>query len=303
MIYHVFANRANIGDWLSAKGIQVALEGNQVIELLCDEPFVNETIDILRSLKPDDFVVIGGGGLFMDYFAEFWEKLLQVDNLAFGIWGVGYCDITHEDSAPPQHLIDEVVRRSRFCFVRDPMTVQYLSKFSMPSPTGCPAVLYFQDPGRSGRGILHIDNYTTVGSRAFAVMDELGRQFAEDTGRSYRHANNQIKAGDEKQLASRLQKYRDADIVLSSALHGCIIGVALGCKVVAVSGDRKIDSFMSSVGLNEWVCSNERLDLLPDLLRKVDSQVWPDEALQHMRAANTKVGERTLDIVQASAIG
>ena len=71
MIYHVYANQKNIGDWLSARGIQSMLEPHPVRELLCDEPFVPKTIEILGQAGPDDLVVIGGGGLFMDYFAPF----------------------------------------------------------------------------------------------------------------------------------------------------------------------------------------------------------------------------------------
>ena len=40
MIHHVFANRSNIGDWLSARGIQALLGPQRVMEHLCDEPFV-----------------------------------------------------------------------------------------------------------------------------------------------------------------------------------------------------------------------------------------------------------------------
>ena len=64
MIYHIFANKSNIGDWVSAKGIQSTLSGYPVTELFCDLPFVDETIQWRRSLRTDDFVIIGGGGLY-----------------------------------------------------------------------------------------------------------------------------------------------------------------------------------------------------------------------------------------------
>ena len=44
-VYHVYANRSNVGDWLSARGIQALLAPLPVTELLCDEPFVPETIE------------------------------------------------------------------------------------------------------------------------------------------------------------------------------------------------------------------------------------------------------------------
>src|ERR1043165_8456109 len=106
MIHHVFANKSNIGDWLSAQGIQRLL-GVPVIEHLCDEPFVPETLEALRELKANDLIVIGGGGLFMDYFVPFWEGFREIaSRVPFCIWGVGYCHIKREDSRPPPSLLE-----------------------------------------------------------------------------------------------------------------------------------------------------------------------------------------------------
>ena len=44
MIHHVFANRSNIGDWLSAIGIQSLLGDIPVCEHLADAPCVPETL-------------------------------------------------------------------------------------------------------------------------------------------------------------------------------------------------------------------------------------------------------------------
>ena len=104
MIHHVFANRSNIGDWLSALGIQSLLAPHEVVEHLCDEPFVPDTLAALAETTADDLIVIGGGGLFMDYFTSFWAGLLEIAPRApVCIWGVGYCDIkaepSHQESA------------------------------------------------------------------------------------------------------------------------------------------------------------------------------------------------------------
>ena len=74
MIYHVYANQSNAGDWLSARGIQALLAPREVREHLCDEPFVPQTIAALERATEEDFIVIGGGGLFMDYFEPFWKS-------------------------------------------------------------------------------------------------------------------------------------------------------------------------------------------------------------------------------------
>ena len=52
MITHVFANRSNVGDWLSAQGIQSLLAPTPVRELLCDDPFVPDTLAALADSVP-----------------------------------------------------------------------------------------------------------------------------------------------------------------------------------------------------------------------------------------------------------
>ena len=78
MIHHVYANQSNVGDWLSAQGIQSLLDPLQVKEHFCDAPFVPDTLKHLAKATERDFILIGGGGLFMDYFAPFWEGFREV---------------------------------------------------------------------------------------------------------------------------------------------------------------------------------------------------------------------------------
>ena len=150
MIFHVFANRSNIGDWLSAKGIQSLLAPYTVTECLCDKPFVKETIEILHSATRNDLIIVGGGGLFMDYFIPFWKKFrIIAERIPFFIWGVGCCDIKHENSIPPLSIIGKIIERSKLCIVRDEITKNFLSGFKIPSPVACPAVNIIEPIGRA----------------------------------------------------------------------------------------------------------------------------------------------------------
>jgi len=299
MIYHVFANKSNIGDWLSALGIQSALSGLEFSEHFCDAPFIDETMAVLQKAGHGDFVVVGGGGLFMDYFAPFWELFLKNANgFPYGIWGTGYCDLTQEMSLPPRELIEKVITGSRFCYVRDDLTRGHHRDMNLPAATGCPSLMILDKPTHKGRGLLHVDNYTTVGEKAFAVMDQLGREFAQETTRRYRRTNNRIRPNDETELQACLELYRRSDIVLSSALHGCIVGLAYGCKVVAVSGDRKIDSFMESVGLSDWVLAANELEQLEHLLQTQNDQRWPGDRVKELQQANHRVAAETRAILE-----
>ena len=88
--------------------------------------------------------------------------------------------------------------------------------------------------------------------------------------------------------------YASSDLVLSSALHGCILAVAMGRKVLAVSGDYKIEAFMQAAGLGEWVCDIDDVAGVPSALAKLPGQRWPGEFIQQARSANQAVARAVL---------
>jgi polysaccharide pyruvyl transferase WcaK-like protein len=296
-IYHVFANRSNVGDWLSARGIQALLAPHPVTELLCDEPFVPETIARLSSAREEDLVVIGGGGLFMDYFEPFWSEFAPLaERIPFCLWGVGCCDMKRINSRPAQALIGPIATRSRLCAVRDDLTADFLASYAPSRVVPCPT-LNVVEARPPGRGVLHVDAYDNVGEELYELMNRVGTEFATRTDRPFRTINNLIPAGNETALQRVLDLYASADLILTGRLHGCIIGLAMGRKVLAVSGDRKVESFMAAVGLQEWVLGLDEARRLPERLAELPGQ--PDAALAISRARreNEQVGEWIRGIV------
>jgi len=297
MIHHVFANKSNIGDWLSARGIQSLLVPQGVIEHLCDEPFVPQTLDNLSKLTADDLIVIGGGGLFMDYFTPFWEGFREIaDRIPFCIWGVGYCDLKQEPSCAPEALLSEIVHKSRICIVRDELSRHHLSHCELPPPIPCPSLCTVDSPTQLGGGLLHVDNYTTAGADVYEAMDAYGREFAKSAHRPYRTTNNRIETGSESALGITLDLYAKSEIVLSSALHGCVIAVAMRRKILAVSGDHKIESFMQAAGLGEWVCDISEVDSLPELLARLPDQYPSHEFVEWACQENRSVAQKVREL-------
>ncbi len=291
MIHHVFANRSNIGDWLSARAIQSLLAPGEIAEHLCDDPFVEKTLADLSAAEESDFIVIGGGGLFMDYFELFWQGFRKIaERIPFCLWGVGFCDMKRENSRPTHKLIEEVVSRARFCFVRDDLTREYLHSCNLPSPVVCPTVNLIESR-ELGNAVLHVDAYDNVGPRIYADINVIGRAFAAETGRSFHEINNLIESGSESALARTLDCYANADLVVSGRLHGCIIALAMGRKVLAVSGDHKVESFMQAAGLNDWVLDLDQLSELAPRLYDLPAQTAPTGFLNEMRRQNRKIGE------------
>ena len=298
MIHHVYANQSNVGDWLSARGIQSLLAPRAVTEHFCDEPFVPETIAALNQATKDDFIIIGGGGLFMDYFVPFWEGFREISKrVPFVIWGAGACDMKLEQSRPPQQLISEIVKRSRLCVVRDEMTREFLSDCNLPPAVICPTVNAVPPTGSEMKRLLHVDHYNNVGAEIYERMVAIAEDFAVRTGRSDRQTNNLISAGHKGQLQKVLELYASADLVLSSRLHGCIIALALGRRVLVVSGDHKVEAFMHAAGLGEWVIDLEHVSALPARLEKLPEQKLPVAFIETGRRQNRAVADKIIALL------
>ncbi|OJF14712.1 polysaccharide pyruvyl transferase family protein [Couchioplanes caeruleus] len=297
VIHHVFANRSNAGDWLAAQGIQSQLVGVRVVSHLCDAPFVRRTLHVLKRAGPDDLVVIGGGGLLMDYFAPLWTGLAALsDRLRYCLWGLGAVDLKREDSRLDPDLPRAVAGRALLCRVRDEHTRRLLGGPRLPSAVSCPSVLMLRRSRRHGWGVLHVDNLTTVGEAEYEAMGRAAVRFAARTGRAYRETNNLHRDGDAAGLERVLDLYRWSDVVVTSRLHGCIIAVATGRRVVAVSGDWKIESFMTAAGLGDWVLPQEQVDRVPELLCHLDEQPDAAPALARARRAHRHIGARVRDL-------
>ncbi|MGH8021414.1 MAG: polysaccharide pyruvyl transferase family protein [Opitutaceae bacterium] len=305
MIHHVFANRSNAGDWLSAIGIQQLLASGAegVVEHLCDAPFVPETIARLGRAGADDFIVLGGGGLFMNYFSPFWRDFLPIARrVPFAIWGVGACDIINHDSLPPRDLVREIVSLSRLCVVRDELTREFIGSDNLQhAPVPCPTINALENRAAAAPAgiVLHVDHYENVGAENFERMERFAARFAASSGRRHSKTNNLLPAGRRSELEKIIALYAAADLVLTSRLHGCIIAAALGRPFLAVTGDRKIDSFMRAAGLEKWLCPLEEIDSIPDRFARLDRERPSASAfVAQSRKDNQSVATEVLELLK-----
>jgi hypothetical protein len=303
MIHHVYANQSNVGDWLSALGIQSRLAAFEVQEHFCDGPFAAATLEKLRSASPGDLVVIGGGGLFMDYFAEFWDGFQSIaERVPFVIWGVGACDLKRQRSRLSPARLQDIVRRARLCVVRDDLTRELVGLDTLAPPLVCPSVLAVPTMTGGGPMLLHADHYDSIGADNFERLVEIAAEFARRTGRSLRRTNNLINRGRLTELRRIVALYAAADLVLSSRLHGCIIALAAGRRVLAISGDRKVESFMRAAGLDDWVMDVAQIDSVLAPLGELHRQPPPTTFIAQARAANAGIGEAVATIAREQEV-
>lgn len=294
MIHHVFANRSNVGDWLSARGIQALVAGLGLEEHLCDMPFVADTLRRLRGVGAHDVIVVGGGGLFMDYFEPFWRGFLDViGERKFVVWGVGVCDMKARPSALERDLLRSIRARATLIAVRDDRT-RALMDLPDRQVIPCPSMNTVTTTPAAGRSLLYADAYDNIGEYAHRGVVQTLAEFAATTGRTYVQTDNTIEAGRTADLDTLLERYVAADIVVASRLHGCIIAVALGRKVLAISGDWKVESFMGQAGLHDWVVPADTLDTLEADLERLHQQPEVYDFVNRSRAANTAFAQSVL---------
>lgn len=264
MIHHVYANRSNVGDWYAARSMQRLL-GTSVEELLCDAPFVRTALARLESVGPGDVVVIGAGGLLMDYFDAFWAGVLQLPtDTPIVLWGVGCCSVKHAASSLDPSLLRRVVDRAELVAVRDELTMDALPDDARVQLVPCPSLAVdLARPISSPPVLLHATHAYAIGDAALVEVRSQAHAFAEATGRRYVETDNRIPPDDLAALGRGVDTIASADIVVSSRLHGCLLGLAARRPVIAISGDEKVDSFMVWAGLRDWlVDAADRDDVL-----------------------------------------
>jgi polysaccharide pyruvyl transferase WcaK-like protein len=115
------------------------------------------------------------------------------------------------------------------------------------------------------------------------------QDFAQQNGRDYRETNNRITKDSESELADILSRYERSDLVISSGLHGCVIGLCFGLKVLAVSGDRKIEAFMQAAGLKDWILDFSEVKRVPERLRELQQQALDESILREARQKNKDI--------------
>lgn len=298
MFHHIYACKSNIGDWLSALAIQRMLHPSAFVEYLCDEPFIEATIGRLEKLPEGEVVVIGGGGLLMDYFDPFWREFGRISHrFQVCIWGAGSCDHKQKPTLAQRELLQRVISTARVCVVRDDRTAAQFGIRSDPVP--CPSMTVIETGASAAPALLHVTHYDVVGASAWERAHSLCSSFAARTGRAYRQSDNTLPDGRHKpsDLQAALDVYGEADLVVSSRLHGCIIGVSLGRKVLAISNDHKIDEFMRLAGLQDWVCDPGDLGGFEEKLQALHLQPDRSDFVSKVRKDNQRVAQAVSAVI------
>jgi hypothetical protein len=226
----------------------------------------------------------------MDYFDDFWIGLADLDTpAAIVLWGLGACDMKYEATRPNLDAVRAVAARADICAVRDHVSQDVVAQTTRP-PVPCPSVVAIPRVEPFARGVLHVGALDTTGDDAFYEARTVCTDYATRTGREFRETNNRFEPDDRRGLDGVLRAYQCSDVVVSARLHGCVLAVATGRPVLAISGDWKVEAFMEAAGLGAWVLDCADISALPERIVQLYEQPPADDFIRRVIADNRSIG-------------
>lgn len=247
-IVYIFANRRNIGDYISFRGVKeiVGLEGG---ELYCSKSWQSYMPEYLSMCKARGIVAaIGGGGLFQPAFENFWRQLLASE-VEYVLIGVGINKMEGRELLDSD-LLSTVINNAKWAGVRDTYSVEELERISSANVhLGiCPSVNFIskqfelsnQMKANTLLHVYHPSDIRMAGADLSKIVGNL-RQFAHDSGMQYKESSNMG-----TDYTSAIRELSSASLVVSSRLHGCIMSFATRTKFIPLYCDIKTENFVKT---------------------------------------------------------
>lgn len=274
-IFHLYSNRHNIGDLFSALGIKKLLKGKNLTDLYwCDSA---ATRLALENLSSQDKLIVGGGGLLMDYFEEMWKAVLKVPSEALlVIWGIGFCHHKSSDTSLNKSLMKKIVERADLVAVRDRVTFEMLGEFSNKIRlSGCPSVVVAKEwKRRKQKYLLHVIHPELLLEEVIEWRDTANK-LAKKSGLKYVEINHLAPRNELSRhlyLQALKYYYTHSKIVISSRLHGVILASALGVPLIPVSADHKIEAYWCETIGGETPFGKNEAHLLKETSFSIDAK-------------------------------
>lgn len=282
MLYYCCANEINIGDYFSMLGAKLAIGlcGKEEFMELRAKPFS----DFLSLLNDEDTIIIGGGGLFKDYFRRFWIEILdykKINNFDIILFGVGICDHKNKKNSTvlEKSMIEKIISNSKINFIRHPF-----DSIGMPVYfTYCPSMYFVSNnflcyANKKQNKLLYVSHKDLIGKNKDEEIRKHLQKFCIQNNMGYSEVDNIIR--ENNGINDIMDLYQNSEIVVSTRLHGYIIAKTLGKKVVAISNDHKIEGFANAIGdVKPLDCENLDKKTLSDAIKT--ATIMPQDDLSN----------------------
>jgi len=250
-ICYIYADACNIGDRVSALGVQ-QLVGKRGVELFASKAGLPSTIKILNWLqinRPNTMVIVGGGGLLQECFTAFWTQLIE-STLSFSLFGVGANEMQGKRKLLSVSILRDLAFRATAIHVRD-MWTRDLLQFGQTAQVTigiCPAVNYLVSKyscnlNESKKYLLHVQHPVDISLSGGDPkhISSILKSIAIELGLIYDETDH-IKDN----LDTLAVRYKRSRFVVSSRLHGCIFSYAFKIPFVPIISDKKTSAFIMS---------------------------------------------------------
>jgi hypothetical protein len=249
-VVYVYANKRNVGDYISHLGLKeiVGVDGPS---LFCSPVWLaefKEYIKILQRHNHDALLVIGGGGLLQPVFEPFWEVVLS-SGLRFSAHGIGVNRMTGRGELN-KSLFEKIGKNAEHLGVRDLYTKEMFEKNGMKTSTltACPSINYlyprYWKKAASSKSVLlhliHPSDVRLAGANLLTISENL-KKIAFDLGLQYQEHTNM-----DSSHVRMLNRVRQSTVIVSSRLHGCIMGYGMGIPFLPLLCDEKISEFLNT---------------------------------------------------------
>ncbi len=308
-IYHIYANKTNVGDLLSALAIKKFLKLNST-DLFWTNGYFERTVKDLCNLNEKDVVIIGGGGLLKDYFFRLWETLIgnYKGNKMF-LWGVGEC-INKDDkyTGLPDDMIDSIAKITTKIYVRDFSTKDRFSRIGKEAEiVGCPSTNIARTwSKKSDKYLLHVVHPQLL-KQTLPYWRSNAQKLASGLGLKYVEIDHIIPSNHIRGYIywnSLRNYYENAGLIISSRLHGVILGSARRVPVVPISNDYKIEAYWRGTLGGKKLLNINDSDLLSDFVRaeNYDDPDLIQNGVDNVIKSNSQASSEILRLLEYSHI-
>jgi len=230
-------------------------------------PLSTDILDF-KTMGNGDFIICGGGGLFVHDVIPPWDKKV---NIPYGVFGIG------TEFGADKEKITDLYKNSHFFYVRDYMT---LNKFHMEDKSLVIADVTFFDPlpiSNGGNNILFIWRKNDLDISLYSKdkwKKYIGEYASIDRWRgvllSFSNVIESSFDGTENENWI-LESMNNVGFIVSQRYHGIISAIQMGIPCVALDICPKIKSLMDDCGLSEYCIKIGEIDKFPMLYEKAMS--------------------------------
>jgi hypothetical protein len=279
----------NIGNYTSVLGI------HEMLGFVPDVWSCHSCVDWDFVNKNYKLIIIGGAGLLHGVFNSFWKDVSEQCEVPVICWGIGACfPRSARDKTEPasREYVNDVFDRALLVDLRDQRTVDYYG-CAKATICFCPTAAWVRsiglhEPAQKSKGLLLVEHLELVPDQDISCR----RRLLKDSGYNFRFAGN-VQTRRHGVLDIVQNMYWGSSTIVTTRLHGAIIGRSMNLPVIVSSYDDKLDAFV-----NEWrgaVIAQNDAEVI-ELLNagQVPCGVGGDEIFKSMYA----LGEQASEIIK-----